>query len=33
MIHPQISRRATNGEEYDIRCVRGSQVIHWQGGV
>lgn len=23
----------TNNEEYDIRCVAGSRVIHWQGGV
>jgi hypothetical protein len=20
------------GEEYDVRCTRGHQVIHWQGG-
>lgn len=21
-----------NGEDWDVRCTRGSQVIHWQGG-
>ena len=21
-----------HGERYDVRCTRGSQVIHWQGG-
>jgi hypothetical protein len=21
-----------NGEDWDIRCVRAAQVIHWQGG-
>jgi hypothetical protein len=20
------------GEEYDVRCTKGAQVIHWQGG-
>lgn len=27
-------RNTTIGtEDYDIRCTRGSQVVHWQGGV
>lgn len=21
-----------NGEDWDVRCTRGSQVMHWQGG-